>query len=297
MKRRDLIKQLQKQTAAYFTNRGYRVAKSRYILANRDNWRYNIILPEVANYVEEEKLSRENTSIAFPLHKWIHHGLSSQACLLNLLGDFVINKKYSTLEDIISLAEPPLALNGNIVSAELEYEDRSIFSEDRGQPTSVDLYLKTDRDEGAIIEFKFTESEFGTCSVYENGECDGSNPKGKLDSCYLHQLGRKYMKLMENHNLLNDTEYCPFTEFYQAYRLLLIALEHNGRFLLIHDERNPAFLTDVNGIERGRYIRFKQLLPKDKLDKLHILSIQRIVGYLQEEQKCSWLEEFKEKYL
>ena len=105
------------------------------------------------------------------------------------------------------------------------------------------------------------------------------------------------MNLMEEYNLLSNVEYCPFTEFYQAYRLLLFALKNDGCLLLIHDERNPAFLTEMNGIIRGRFQRFRQLLPREISDKTFILSIQRIVQHLEQSKRCNWLEEFKEKYL
>ena len=84
MKRRDLIRQLQQQTASFFIGRGYDIGKPQYILAKRDGWRNNIILPEVAEYIEKEKQRREQAGEPFPLHKWIHHGLSSQACLFIL---------------------------------------------------------------------------------------------------------------------------------------------------------------------------------------------------------------------
>jgi hypothetical protein len=90
---------------------------------------------------------------------------------------------------------------------------------------------------------------------------------------------------------------CPFTEFYQAYRLLLFALHYNGEFLLIHDERNPAFLNITAGIERGRFIRFKRLLPEIIGSHLHILGIQAIVCYLEEHHEYSWLSQFKARYL
>jgi len=102
---------------------------------------------------------------------------------------------------------------------------------------------------------------------------------------------------MGKYNLLGNVEYCPFTEFYQAYRLLLFTLENNGHFLLIHDERNPAFLTEINGIIRGKYQRFRRLLPKEIAEKISILSIQRIVQYLEQSRRYGWLEEFKAKYL
>lgn len=295
IRRQALVKKLQQQTADYFKGKEYPTDKCGYILKKYDNWRNNILLEEVAEYIENEKKSCEQSNIPFPLHKYIHHGLSSQACLFNLVGPLLANQDYTTLREILSLSE--LKLIGNILSAEFEFEDRDIFNENQGQPTSIDLYVKTHKDEKVFVEFKFTESEFGTCSVYEDGDCDGANPKVNLDLCYLHRLSRTYMNLMEKYNLLNNSEYCPFTEFYQAYRLLLFALENNGYFLLIHDERNPTFLSQHNGIKRGRYKRFKQLLPKGIADKVFILSVQQIVEHLEKHAKYDWLAEFKKKYL
>jgi len=125
------------------------------------------------------------------------------------------------------------------------------------------------------------------------------NPDRDLDLCYLHRLHRKYMSLMKKYELLKNYEYCPFTEFYQAYRLLLNALETQGQcyFLLIHDKRNPTFLMHDGALERGRFIRFKNLLPVEIRKKVFILDIQRIVEYLKKDRKFVWLTEFEEKYL
>lgn len=296
LKRNDLVKQLQQQTAAYFKKKKYATLKREYILKEYEDWKDNIILQEVADYIDKKR--RESAGkVPFPLHKYIHHGLSSQACLFNLLGPVLVLKDFVAIKEIIGLSG--LKLQGNICSAELEFSARGIFKEDRGQPTSVDLYIQTDKDEKVFIEFKFTEAEFGTCSVYEDGDCDGMNPDQDLNLCYLHRLNRKYMSLMKKYDLLKNYEYCPFTEFYQAYRLLLSALESQGQcyFMLIHDTRNPTFQINDNGRDRGRFVRFKGLLPEDIKKKVFILSIQQIVEYFKEHRKSNWLAEFQEKYL
>jgi len=155
MRRQVLVKKLQQRTADYFKDKGYNTAKCGYILEKRDDWRKNVILKEVAEYIESVKRHREETNVSFPLHKWIHHGLSSQACLFNLLGPFLVNEDYKTLQEILSLSEPGLKLIGNISSAEFEFEDRNVFKENQGQPTSIDLYLITNRYEKVFVEFKF----------------------------------------------------------------------------------------------------------------------------------------------
>lgn len=296
LRRTNFVKNLQKQTAAYFRKKGYAVGGRSYILKDYEDWKKNIITPEVAAYIYEKRKESAG-KVPFPLHKYIHHGLSSQACLFNLIGPLLVEGDFSALKEILGLSG--LSLQGNIDSAEFEFSAREIFNENRGQPTSIDLYIQSDRDEKVFIEFKFTEAEFGTCSVYEDGDCDGLNPDRDLDLCYLHRLHRKYMSLMKKYELLKNYEYCPFTEFYQAYRLLLNALETQGQcyFLLIHDKRNPTFLMHDGALERGRFIRFKNLLPVEIRKKVFILDIQRIVEYLKKDRKFVWLTEFEEKYL
>ena len=56
-----------------------------FILKNKTQWRNNIILSEVADFIEVKKIESEKSKTPFPLHKYIHHGLSSQAMLFNLL--------------------------------------------------------------------------------------------------------------------------------------------------------------------------------------------------------------------
>ena len=296
LKRKDLVKQLRQQTAAYFKKKKYATLKCGYILKEYEAWKDNIILQEVADYIDKKK-EESVGKVTFPLHKYIHHGLSSQACLFNLLGPVLVSRDFVAIREIISLSG--LKLQGNICSAELEFSAREIFNENRGQPTSVDLYSQTDKDEKIFIEFKFTEAEFGTCSVYEGGDCDGMSPDQDLNLCYLHRLNRNYMSLMKKYDLLKNYEYCPFTEFYQAYRLLLSALENQGQcyFMLIHDKRNPTFDINDKGRDRGRFVRFKSLLPEEIKKKVFILSIQQIVEYLKEHRKSNWLAEFQEKYL
>ncbi len=76
---------------------------------------------------------------------------------------------------------------------EFEYSQRSVFNEDSGQPTSIDLVLRAPEGEvSAFVECKFVEREFGQCSVFTGGDCDGRNPASDLSLCYLHHIGRRY---------------------------------------------------------------------------------------------------------
>ncbi len=62
-----------------------------YLLAEWEDWGSNIILPEVAEYITKERQIR-SAKKGFPLHKYIHHGLSSQAMLLNLVGPLIVRQ-------------------------------------------------------------------------------------------------------------------------------------------------------------------------------------------------------------
>jgi len=84
--------------SAWFADKGFAVsARYPYILADREEWSQNIILPEVAQYIREEHARREALRQGFPLHKYIHHGLSSQAMLFNLVGPLIVAKDLDPL--------------------------------------------------------------------------------------------------------------------------------------------------------------------------------------------------------
>ena len=40
-----------------------------------------------------------------------------------------------------------------------------------------------------FVESKFVEKDFGGCSVFRNGDCDGRNPVSDPSDCYMHHLG------------------------------------------------------------------------------------------------------------
>lgn len=295
---------LKRHHAKYFKDKKFKDEKlpisSRhlYILARRSDWHKNIIVERVWKYIEEQKKECYEHRQPFPLHKWIHHGLSSQAFLFNLLGPLVVDEQWHIFDEILHQAD--IQLSTNITNAKFEVEDPGVFNEWQGQPTSIDLCLYTGDIEKVFIEFKFTEKNFGGCSVFGNGDCDGMNPANNFSLCYLHYIGRKYWKLMEKHGLLteqmkNDSQ-CPFSTLYQLYRLILFALEKNGDFLLLYDERNPSFLVEIGKIKRGLFNRVYESLPANIQNKCHTLSVQSILPILQKQPELDWTNELKEKY-
>lgn len=295
---------LKRDLAKYFKDKKFKDEKfpisSRhpYILAKHSDWHKNIILERVWQYIERQIEQRHKQQQSFALHNWIHHGLSSQAFLFNLLGPLAVDKQWNIFDEILHQAG--IQLSASVTSAEFEVEDPEVFHEQQGQPTSVDLCLYAEAEEKVFIEFKFTEKNFGGCSVFNDGDCDGRNAANNFALCYLHHIRRKYWKLMEKHSLLteqvkNDSQ-CPFSTLYQLYRLILFALEKNGHFLLIYDDRNPSFLVERDNIKRGLFNRVRESLPSKIQRGCHALSVQSILPILQQYPELDWTNELKEKY-
>ena len=149
-------------------------------------------------FIEKIKNECEQKGKPFPLHKYLHHGLSSQAMAFNLIGPLITRNDYEPLIQIIQ--ENGIENGKHIDSAIFEYEDRSVFNEDSGQPTSIDIVLTdSKRTPVFFIESKLVEKEFGGCSVFSEGDCNGENPISNKEQCYLHFIGRKYWELMDKY--------------------------------------------------------------------------------------------------
>lgn len=270
-----------------------------YLLARREDWPKNIILPEVAEYIEAERKRRSEQSQGFSLHKYIHHGLSSQAMLFNLIGPLVVQHDLSPLQKAFQTAGVPWPAGDTLL--EFEIENREIFNEDTGQPTSIDAVIRGQAGSRPLfVEAKLMEKEFGGCSVFENGDCDGLNPFRDFELCYLHHLGRKYWELLGKHEFLNnpiwDSRICPLSIYYQFFRELLFALESEGEFVLLSDERNPTFYSGVYPSKRGVMPFLLSFVPALLRSNIHNISIQQVVAAFHEFGGIPWLEEFEKKY-
>lgn len=151
-----------------------------------------------------------------------------------------------------------------------------------------------------IIESKFVEREFGGCSVFGAGDCDGRNPAGDLSMCYLNHIGRKYWSLMQKFGIdsksIGEDSVCILANYYQFFREAIFAFEHQGVFLLLCDERSPVFYTDGPKGPRGVMPFLISLLP-DQLKK-HVLyiTLQEIVAGIESLTDPEWVVEFKTKY-
>jgi len=295
--------ELRNSSSRWFKEKGLKThSKMPYCLDSLINWPKNIICPEVSEYILEE--NRKNLSKeAFPLHKYLHHGLSSQAMVFNLLGPLIIMNDLEPLKSVLKnsgISWPP-----GEVSARFECCDRSVFNEDSGQPTSLDAVIKG-QDRNIFIESKLVEREFGGCSVFECGDCDGINPLNYgLKNCYLHHIGRKYWDIIKEFSFdkvkFFRGDICPFINYYQFFREVLFSLKKGGSFVLLHDERNPAFLryfkdSKTEG-EAGLWPLLIKAVPGGYINRIGRITIQGLVKEIEGSGRHSdWIGEFKSKY-
>ncbi|MHA2424241.1 MAG: PGN_0703 family putative restriction endonuclease [Candidatus Thorarchaeota archaeon] len=293
-------RELRDAAARWFSKMGFETnERMSYCLRSLENWPQNIICNDVAKYIHNER-ERNLGSESFPLHKYLHHGLSSQAMVFNLVGPLIVREDFEPLRVVIEQAG--IEWPREITTAEFEFDDRTVFNEDSGQPTSIDLVI-LGRPKGIYIESKFVEKEFGGCSVFSGGDCDGRNPVSYgFDGCYLHHIGRRYWELMEEFSFC-DTEFasghiCPFISYYQFFRELLLSLKKEGSFVLLHDERNPTFLkTSKNDDEAGLWPFLLEAVPKEHVDKIGRITVQQLVTTIDKSGRHDdWINDFKSKY-
>lgn len=290
---------LRAAAAAWLAQKNYPVHKRYpYILADWNDWPRNILVPEVVQYIQAKRQKRHNAPQGFPLHKYIHHGLSSQAMLLNLVGPLVVRNDLEPLRFALELAGVPWP-KGDL-KAEFEIEDRDVFREDSGQPTSLDLVLEGEGP-GLYVEAKLVEKAFGGCSVYAAGDCDGQNPAHDLDRCYLHFIGRTYWQRLADFGFLKGPigqgPLCVLSSHYQFFREVLFALAKGGHFVLLADERNPVFYRDGAHGPRGLIPFLLQMTPAEYQGHIHCLTVQHVVGAVKASGRHEhWIGEFEKKY-
>jgi POLQ-like helicase len=298
--RRTLEGQLRQAATEWFASHGHRVAaRMGYCLAEHKDWPQNIIDPAVVTLIQNEIGKRHDEAKPFPLHQYVHHGLSSQALLFNLVGPLVAHRDLEPLKQAIADVDIPWPGTG--VSAIFEFEDRAVFNEQQAQPTSIDLVLRGEASIGDLfIECKLVENGFGACSVFTDGDCDGANPAHDFDSCYLHHIGRKYLPVMHRHGFFEGPaahdSICPMANHYQFYRELLLAIERKGSFILLADDRSPVFRSPGGTVERGLWPYLLSLTPLGLRSRMAFLSIQHVVQAIELSGRHPWISEFKRKY-
>lgn len=298
----DFEKRLRKAATQWFKHKGYETQKKySYILAKHADWHNNIISPQVAHYIESERHSRSNNHQGFPLHKYVHHGLSSQAMLFNLIGPLLMTDEQDLAPLKAAFGKSGIPWPQGRLKAKFEDEDRNIFNEMAQQPTSIDLVIENENRIGGIyVEFKFVEREFGGCSVFKNGDCDGRNPAKDPSTCYLHHIGRKYWTLLDKYGFLKgpiaENATCFLAAYYQFFRVVLYAMERNGVFVLLVDKRNPTFCCGEKR-NRGLFPLLKAFVPDEHKNKVHMVTVQEVLTAIKDSGRHPWTAEFQQKYL
>lgn len=296
---KKFVKFMRTTAANWFDEKGYPVHPSMpYCLDKHGNWKNNIILPEVAAYIESVRSASQKLKRPFPLNKYVYHGLSSQAMLFNLVGPLIVTGDLEPLRQVIY--QQDIEWPRGASTASFEYEDRAVFNEDAAQPTSIDLVIRDGFGNPKVfIESKFVESEFGRCSVLDAGDCEGGNHMDDLSQCYLHFIGRTYwMRLNDDRftPLLERETFCVFGMYYQFFRELIMALVKGGSFILLFDERSPVFYCKVGNIERGVLPFLKKFVPNDYHGRLGFITVKQLVESIKQSGRHSWITEFERKY-
>ena len=205
--------------------------------------------------------------------------LSSQVLCINVF--FPLRNHPHLLDNMLREFYPSL---DRVNSVDFEYiGPQDYFNEGGGRGynrTSADVSIKwkdnKDADNLLLVEFKFTEQNFGGCGRGENPHpewCDDG--KFILESpetaCYrasekkrpywkkiMPEQGEGILKL----SMLKKTPCCPFKhEFYQLMRNQLFAhclandsdvKLHTAEFAVCHDERNKDIVTLSHPVEGNR---------------------------------------------
>jgi len=201
--------------------------------------------------------------------KWHDHKdnlLSSQIQCVNIF--FPLRNHPSLLNGFLKEFYPLLA---EVTDIDFEYiGPRNYFNEPGGRGynrTSADVAITWEDTRGRnnllLVEFKFTEANFGECSKSENPDPDRCN-HGKLiihspkKECYRSEVGRPYWDIILSPQepflleMLHKTQHCPFRyDFYQLMRNQLlakcIAEDKDSEFSIVefavcYDDRNETLL-------------------------------------------------------
>ena len=297
MRYSDYRKAIENSATAFFKSIDAQVnEKSPYILKNREEWKRNLIDVKVWEGIVQKKNDAGGAQ-PFALHKYIHHGLSSQAMLFNLFGPFVFHGNLLGLKNVLENCS--ISVPNGTLSGEFELVNRTVFNENQGQPTSIDFVIKGGQDGGnpLFIEAKFSEREFGSCSIFLRGDCAGKNPVGQSGYCYLQEVAqRNYWQLLKKHGFLTGdfvtSPICVLANYYQFFREMLFALELGGDFILLYDERNPAFVHPLGG---GLISFLEGFIPDSHKARFKPLTIQKFV-FEAAKLDLNWIQIFKRKY-
>ncbi|MDP2312871.1 MAG: hypothetical protein Q8P41_08200 [Pseudomonadota bacterium] len=293
----DYRSRLETAATAWFAARQLPVQETPYILRAWKDWPGNLLDPALAARVEVERLRRQAAGEGFPLHKYVHHGLSSQAMLFNLVLPLLETNDVDALGDAFRAAGVPWPGPG--ATARLEVEDREVFRERSGQPTSFDLCIEGANGPPVFVEAKLVEQEFGGCSLFGAGDCDGENPARDHARCALTGLGRTYWARLAElgfGDALAQGPICHLGSYYQFYREAAFALSRGGHFVLLVHGDNPAFWREDGDSPRGLWPLLLRSVPAEHRSRLHRVTLQDATAALGTTGRHPWVEDFRARY-
>jgi hypothetical protein len=198
-----------------------------HILARRTDWT-SLLWPAL-------RQDAENWIRPTDRHLWLHHLRSSQCFAVNLFGPLRLRLAWA--KDVWADAFPA------VLAVEFEYpldgDPLNEATDGRTSRTRADIKLDAP-DRSWIVEVKFTEPEFGTCSAgrdprTKNRELSCDAPSMSIEAlganCYLHSIERRYFSLLAKQDspidstklALHGRRCCPLRhDLYQIVRNLLL---------------------------------------------------------------------------
>ncbi|MBE0688176.1 MAG: hypothetical protein IH585_19445 [Anaerolineaceae bacterium] len=266
---------------------------------------FNVIAHPEANLDEKERLLEFIPN--YEHHKWFRSKNSSQALAQSVFGNLAIYGYIENLSDLLD-DEGSLLFSGAQLNTEKFCMEHKVSYLGESQPTSLDGYF--DGAYRVAIEYKFTESEVGSCSHVQLKPghptwCDGRYTlKGRAHRCPLISTGVKYWGFVpELFDWKNDEDLspCPLFRNYQLVRnVLAIGVQPDGSVsldkghaVLIYDLRNPAFQEGGKGDQEFQKTR-SALKNQSMLRKT---SWQSITEFMRRNSILPWLtEELEKKY-
>jgi len=233
--------------------------------------------------------------------------LSSQILCVNIF--FGLKRHPSLLNGFLKSFYPALI---DVTDIDFEYNGREDYLNEKGgrgyNRTSADVAITWEDTKGKnnllLVEFKFTEPNFGECGKSANPDRNRCNNGKKVISspkteCYRAspKVDRPYWDMILSpqgpfiQEMLNKTPYCPFRyDFYQLMRNQLLAhhiTEDKGsgfyfaEFAVCYDERNKTLLHLSHPVagDTNPFTNWKSFLKNPSSFK-HF-TIQQLLGHIE----------------
>ena len=259
-------------------------------------------------------------------HKYKHNLLSSQVMCVNI---------FFPLKQHLDVLKPWLSLHfrnvENVVDLDFEYigpEDKNYFNEKggRGQNrTSSDISItwldSAKRKNMLLLEFKFTEPDFGQCSKQGNPKPERCFSSRKVVAspqaeCYrVEDKKRRYWEYVLSSDspfrreVLTTERFCPFLyDFYQLMRNQLLAhcIQTDSKagfkrvdFGVVYHADNDRLLRMSHpfGGERNPLTAWPTLLGNP--DTFHAFTVQDLIGTIEVRLPAdliAWRTYLKQRY-